>query len=198
MAAVTLKAPHPFAVGATVTVYAASDWPVTQRPPSGSPPGSAVTTAVVGTDKSLAFTGLADGTDYYAYQGGNYVGFSTPAAAATQTATLSGALPAGTNAVGKVGHDTTGIGTLRQAVTTAGTRVQLSSQACKWALVQCAPANTSGIAVGDANVVAASGTVRGIYLAPGDPAVMIPVTNLNQLYIDSRVNGEAATITYGT
>lgn len=112
--------------------------------------------------------------------------------------TLTATLAAGSAVIGKVGHDTTGIGTLRQAVTTAGTRVQLGSQAAKWALVQCAPANTSGIAVGDVNVVAASGTVRGTYLAPGDPAVMIPVTNLNLLYIDSRVNGEAATITYGT
>jgi hypothetical protein len=112
--------------------------------------------------------------------------------------TLTAGLAAGTNAIGKVGHDTTGIGTVRQAVTTAGTRVQLSSQAAKWALVQCAPANTQGIAVGDVNVVAASGTVRGTYLGVGDPPCLIPVTNLNLLYIDSRVNGEAATITYGT
>lgn len=101
--------------------------------------------------------------------------------------------------IGKVGHDTTGLGTLRKAVTTAGTAVAIAaSTAAKWALVQCAPANTQGIAVGDANVLAAAGSARGTFLSPGDPPVLIPCTNLNQIYVDSRVNGEAAIVTYGT
>lgn len=91
MASFTLKPPSPFPVGTVVSVYAASDWPTIKQPPSGSPPGSAVTTGTVASDGTVTFSGLADATAYYASASvsgaRHYVGLSTPIATA-----LSGAL----------------------------------------------------------------------------------------------------------
>jgi hypothetical protein len=86
----------------------------------------------------------------------------------------------------------------RKTVTTAGTRVALAaSTACKWVIVQALPANTDWVFVGAAaTVVAAGGSERGTGLLAGDSAT-IPVTNLSLVGLDSRVNGEGVTFTYG-
>lgn len=75
------------------------------------------------------------------------------------------------------------------AVTTAGTRVQLPNQACSRVLIQAHPNNTGDIVVGGANVVAASGTRRGLALY-GSQWQEFFVSNLNKLYIDATQNGD--------
>lgn len=88
-------------------------------------------------------------------------------------------------------------GTLRKVVTTAGTRVQLSTTSIsnKGALIQAETDNTGNIAVGDVNVVAAAGTQRGTILGPGDTMGLL-IADLSSLYLDSTVNGDGVTITY--
>ena len=84
-----------------------------------------------------------------------------------------------------------------QTVTTAGTRVQLSSTSipCKRVFVQANSANTGVIAVGGITVVAAEATRRGLALFPtqGD---WFNVSDVSYLYIDSTVNGEKVNYYY--
>jgi len=77
----------------------------------------------------------------------------------------------------------------RQVVTTAGTAVQLSAQACKSVALTAAAANTGVVVLGDSTVVAAAGTRKGLPLAAGDTAIT-SVSNMNLLWMDSTVNGE--------
>lgn len=108
------------------------------------------------------------------------------------------ALPAGTNAIGLVGHDITGIGHGVKTVTTAGTDVVLStSQAAKGVIVQSQTDNTGLIAVGASGVDATEATGTGVILYPGD-SVFVPCDNLDNIYIDSTVNGEGVRYTYFT
>ena len=44
--------------------------------------------------------------------------------------------------------------------------------------------------VGDANVIAANATQRGIILIPGNDPVTIEIANLNLLYVDSQTDGD--------
>lgn len=84
-------------------------------------------------------------------------------------------------------------------VTTAGTRVQLTSTSTKvaWVTIIALPSNTSLITVGDIGTVAATGaTYRGVGLNANDSAKFYHV-DLSNMYIDSRVNGEGVTYLYG-
>jgi len=104
----------------------------------------------------------------------------------------------GTTAIGRVGHDTTGIGHGVKTVTTAGTDVVLAaSTACKWVIIQAQTDNTSKIAVGATGVDATIATGTGILLDPGD-VITILDDNLADIYLDSLVSGEGARYTYGT
>ena len=120
------------------------------------------------------------------------------------TATLG----AGTAIAGKVGIDQTTDGTTNkvyvgntanvqltgsslavanvQNVTTAGTRVQLSSVACREITIIAKRANTGYIYVGGVTV---SSTVYGAELEAKD-SITIPVSNADEIYIDSSVSGE--------
>lgn len=71
-------------------------------------------------------------------------------------------------------------------VSTAGTRVQLSSNACNRITIVANRANTGYIYVGGSDV---SSTVHAIELQTKDTATFY-VSNTNQLWIDSSVNGE--------
>lgn len=87
----------------------------------------------------------------------------------------------------------------RTVVTTAGTRVQLSSTStpASWVTVIALSSNTNQVNVGDVGVVAATGTTeRGVPLLPMD-SVTFKNVNLANMYIDSRVNGEGVTYLYG-
>jgi hypothetical protein len=108
------------------------------------------------------------------------------------------ALAAGTNAIGRVGHDITGIGHGVTTVTTAGTDVVLaSSTACKKVIIQAQTDNTTGIAVGGSGVDATVATGTGLFLYPGD-SIEIQIDNLSDIYIDALTNGEGVRYTYFT
>lgn len=108
------------------------------------------------------------------------------------------ALPTGTNSIGTVGHNITGIADGRTVVTTAGTRVVLAaSTPCKKVDIQAETDNTGVIVVGGTTVVAALATRRGICLQPGD-TYSLEIDNLNDVNLDSTVNGDGVTYTYYT
>lgn len=79
----------------------------------------------------------------------------------------------------------------RKTVTTAGTRVQLSSSVSALVVaIQPLAANTGKIAVGDNTVVAAAGSERGYLLAATSPGITLDVDDIGDVWIDSTVNGE--------
>lgn len=91
------------------------------------------------------------------------------------------------------GNSTVGSGS--KAVTTAGTRVQLSgiSVPCKKVIVQSLFANTGNMYLGDSTVSSAN----GLTLYPGAAtSFIVTPSNLNLLYIDSAVNGEGVSYYY--
>lgn len=85
----------------------------------------------------------------------------------------------------------------RQTVTTAGTRVQLTSSVIRARQVDITAlhTNTGIITVGSSTVVAAAGTRRGTPLNPGDTYTGYNV-DLSQVYLDSTVNGEGVSYSY--
>lgn len=89
------------------------------------------------------------------------------------------------------------IGDGRQTVTTAGTRVQLSttSVSCNKVLITGETDNTGTVVVGSSSVVAALATRRGTPLEAYQ-GIMLEVDNLNKVYLDSTVNGEGVTYVY--
>ena len=111
------------------------------------------------------------------------------------------ALPAGTNAIGKVGHDITGIlsddnptvGTSAEAITTDGVD---GAAACKRMDIMAHPANTGEIWVGDA-AVTTNGLNGGIRLMPGD-VYSIDIDNTGDIYVVATVSGENVSYNYFT
>lgn len=85
----------------------------------------------------------------------------------------------------------------RQTVTTAGTRVQLStsSVSCKSVTITAETDNLDYIVVGGANVVASISTRRGTPIGPGE-STTIEISNLNLVYLDAMANGEGVTYHY--
>lgn len=84
----------------------------------------------------------------------------------------------------------------RQTVTSAGTRVQLSTTSTPilTVAIQAETDNTNPVTVGGATVVGALATRRGIALSAG-ASVTLAVNNLTDIYIDSITNGEGVTYT---
>lgn len=70
-------------------------------------------------------------------------------------------------------------------VTTAGTRVQLPSQACKAVSIAAKPANTGNVYLGDSSVTSANGRI----LDAGD-TIDLAIDDLSRLYIDADTDGE--------
>jgi len=105
-------------------------------------------------------------------------------------------IAAGTNIIGKVGHDITTIGHGVKTVTTAGTDLALAaSTACKKVDIQAQTDNTSIIAVGASGVDATVATGTGIILYPGD-TYSLEIDNLADVFIDSLVSGEGVRFCY--
>ena len=105
-------------------------------------------------------------------------------------------LAAGTNVIGKVGHDKTGIDDGRKTVTTAGTAETLAvSTAAKAVIITAETDNTGYVVVGGSTVVAALATRRGTPLNAGD-TVALEIDNLADIYLDATVSGEGVTYTY--
>lgn len=107
-------------------------------------------------------------------------------------------IAAGSNIIGRVGHDITGIGHGVKTVSTAGTDEALAgSTACKRVTIQAQTDNTSAIAVGATGVDATVATGNGVLLYAGD-VFELEIDNLADVYIDSLVNGEGVRYTYFT
>lgn len=108
-------------------------------------------------------------------------------------------LPTGTNAIGRVGHDITGIGDGRKTVTNAGTRETLTagSTPCKKVTMTALLENTGIVVVGGSTVVAAFGTRRGIPLETAQ-SITFEIDDLNDVYLDVTVNGEGVSYLYLT
>ena len=82
----------------------------------------------------------------------------------------------------------------RQTVTTAGTRVQLSTAdiAVAKVVITAETDNTGYVVVGSGDVVATVLTRVGIPLNAGE-SIVICVNNLNKVYLDSTVNTDGVT-----
>lgn len=76
----------------------------------------------------------------------------------------------------------------KTTVSTAGTRVQLSSNTCLSITLKALSANTGTIYVGNSSVA----STNGFELLAGD-TVSLDISNTNVVYIDSSVNGEGVT-----
>ena len=79
----------------------------------------------------------------------------------------------------------------RQTVSSAGTRVQLSSTdtPVKRVVVEAFRINPGIVVVGGQNVVASQSTRQGISLASGD-TVTLYVNNLTDIYVDAATSGD--------
>jgi|GEM_PF-3468116 len=91
----------------------------------------------------------------------------------------------------------TAVGNGIKAVTTAGTRVQLSATSvpCKRVRITALESNTGVVVVGGSTVVAALATRAGAPLFPTQ-FEWFNVSNLNLLYLDSMVNLEGVSFYY--
>jgi hypothetical protein len=89
------------------------------------------------------------------------------------------------------------IGTGRQTVTTAGTRVQLSTTPTRVSEVTITAEtdNTGIVVVGGATCVAALATRRGVPLNAGD-TITLQINNLASVYLDAMVSTDGVTYTY--
>ena len=99
-----------------------------------------------------------------------------------------------------INKSATGIVTGRKAVTAAGTaeRLVASSTACNKVIVCADLGNTNPVVVGDASVVAASGSQQGIVLIPGNDPVTLEVDDVFNVYVDSQTNSDAVCFAYFT
>ena len=99
-----------------------------------------------------------------------------------------------TGTVEETGH--AAIGSLVSTVTTAGTAVQLASNACKRAVVQALSDNEDAVQVGDSNTKATSEvTQRGFRLFPTQ-AITFVVSNTNLIYVDAAVNEDGISVVF--
>lgn len=156
--------------------------------------GTKVQTVVVDTDKEREVVVLGDPDTNAAVQ---KVTNSAPGGSDYGAVTRP-ILGSGTNAIGRVGHDVTGIGDGRKTVTTAGTRETLAaSTACKKVIITAETDNTGLVVVGGTGVVAALATRRGTPLYAGD-TVVLEVDDLNDVNLDVTVSGDGVTYTYLT
>ena len=107
-------------------------------------------------------------------------------------------ISAGTNIIGKVGHDITGGADGVKTVSSAGTDVVLGGDVdCKKIDIQAQTDNTGLIAVGFTGVDATEATGTGVILYAGD-TYSLEMVNLNLIYIDSTVSGDGVRYTYFT
>lgn len=85
----------------------------------------------------------------------------------------------------------TSVGSGQQNVTTAGTAVQLPSNACGSVVIKAKTTNTGNIFVGPSAVTSANGLI----LSPGE-SISMDITNTNLIYLNSAVNGEGVSYLY--
>jgi len=82
----------------------------------------------------------------------------------------------------------------RKVTVTAGTPVRIISTKlpCSGVLFQALRSNTGIVAVGGSDVSVVAGAETSPSLVPGQ-TILLPVNNLNFVYLDSSVNGEGVT-----
>ncbi len=104
---------------------------------------------------------------------------------------------AGSALIGRVDHASTGVGSGRKVVTTAGTRVTLaSSTVARTVLIAAETDNTGVIVVGSAaGVIAVLATREGVPLSAGE-SLSLPIDNLADVGIDSTVSTDGVTYVY--
>jgi len=87
----------------------------------------------------------------------------------------------------------------RKQVAAAGTAEALVSlpESISSVAVQGFTTNTGEVCIGDANIVAADGSERGMFLGAGE-STTIAIDDLSKLYVDAKVSGEGVTFTYVT
>ena len=56
--------------------------------------------------------------------------------------------------------------------------------------------NANPIVIGGVGVVAASGSMQGIVLTPGNPPITILTDDVSKIYVDSQNNGDAVCFVY--
>jgi len=111
-------------------------------------------------------------------------------------ATNDGVAPVDINlgmAIHNPGFGTVGVG--RQVVTTAGSAVQFSAQACKEVRIMAESDNTNIVVLGSSGVIAALATREGIPLFPAQ-TITFTINNMNLLFIDSITSGEGVTFAF--
>lgn len=92
----------------------------------------------------------------------------------------------------------TGLADGVKIITTAGTdEVLASSTICKWVSIQAQTDNTGLIAIGASGVDATVATGTSVVLYPGD-VISFEIDNLNNIFVDSTVDGEGVRFFYGT
>jgi len=111
---------------------------------------------------------------------------------------IASALPAGTNAIGIVGHDITGMVSDRDLdVGTSAEKIHTAADvAIKRIDIQADPANTGYIYVGDSGV-AGNGSGGGIRLAAGE-FYSLDIDNTGDVYVSASIADENVYYTYFT
>jgi len=86
----------------------------------------------------------------------------------------------------------------RKAVAHAGAaeKIIADKTACFMILLSADLGNTSPVVIGNADVVAANGSQKGVVLTPGNPPVMFLVRDVSSIYVDSQTNGDAVCFVY--
>jgi hypothetical protein len=103
-------------------------------------------------------------------------------------------LVSSTGTVEETGH--AALGSLTTTVTTAGTAIQLASNACKRAHIQALSDNEDAVQVGDSNTKATSEAIqRGFRLFPTQ-SIDFLVSNTNLIYVDAGVNEDGITVVW--
>jgi len=83
--------------------------------------------------------------------------------------------------------------TASKTVTTAGTAEQLGEDiSVSWVAIQAKTANTNPVFIGDFSVDSTNG-----YSLAALESIVLPVANLNLIWLDATTNGEGVNIIYG-
>lgn len=96
------------------------------------------------------------------------------------------------------GHDVSAVGHGVETVDSAGTHQKISTTSvpAKWVIIQAQTDNTTAIAVGITGVDATIATGTGLILYAGDWTPMLPINNLQDIWIDALTTGEGVRFIY--
>jgi hypothetical protein len=79
----------------------------------------------------------------------------------------------------------TAVSSGRVVVSTAGTRVQLTTFSCKSVVIKALPTNSGVIFVGNSTVASSNG-----FVISASESVSLDIDNVNHVWIDSATNGD--------